>query len=126
MPFGMKNAPATFQRLINNLIVAIPRCEGYIDDVILYSDTWPEHLEQISMFFGKLSEAKLAVNLVKSDFSKAVVTYLGHVVGQGQVKPIMAKVEAITEFPVPTCRKELMRFLGMAGYYRSSVKISQM
>ena len=62
------------------------------------------------------------MNLVKSEFGHAHIIFLGHVVGQGQVKPVTAKVEAIAHFPIPTSRKELMRFLGMAGYYRKFCK----
>jgi hypothetical protein len=64
----------------------------------------------------------LTVNLVKSDFCKATVTFLGHVVGQGQVKPVDAKVVAITKFPKPETKRQLMRFLGMAGFYRKFCK----
>ena len=60
----------------------------------------------------------LTINLSKSEFGQAQVTYLGHVVGQGEVKPVSAKVEAIASFPRPESKKQLMRFLGMAGYYR--------
>ena len=68
--------------------------------------------------FERLSKAKLTINLAKSEFCHATLTFLGHVVGQGQVKPVEAKVKAISDFPVPTCKRQLMRFLGMAGYYR--------
>ena len=118
MPFGMRNSPATFQRLINRIISQIDGCEGYIDDVIIYSDTWEEHLEILRKFFKRLSEAKLTINLVKSEFGCGHVTYLGHIVGQGQVKSVNAKVEAIADFPQPTTKKHVMRLLGMAGYYR--------
>ena len=118
MPFGMKNSPATFQRLINKVISGLENCEAYIDDVIIYSDTFEDHLQRIRAFFNRLSDAKLTVNLAKSEFCHATLTFLGHVVGQGQVKPICAKVEAISVFPVPSCKRQLMRFLGMAGYYR--------
>ena len=60
----------------------------------------------------------LTINLSKSEFGQAQVTYLGHVVGLGEVKPVSAKVEAIANFPPPESKKQLMRFLGMAGYYR--------
>ena len=60
----------------------------------------------------------LTINVSKSGFGQAQVTYLGHVVGQGEVKPVSAKVEAIATFPRPESKKQLMRFLGMAGYYR--------
>ena len=66
----------------------------------------------------RLAEAKLTGNLVKGEFGHAHIIFLGHVVGQGQVKPVTAKVGAIAHFPIPASRKELMRFLGMAGYYR--------
>ena len=66
-----------------------------------------------------MREAKLTINLMKSEFGKATVKYLGHIVGQGQVRPLDAKVQTIAKFPIPTSRKELARFLGMAGYYRN-------
>jgi hypothetical protein len=118
MPFGLKNAPATFQRMINQIVTDIPGCEAYIDDVIIYSETWDEHVERIRLLFQKLAYANLTVNLVKSEFGQTTVLYLGHVVGQGQVRPYQAKVEAIERFPPPSRKKELMRFLGMAGFYR--------
>ena len=96
MPFGMKNAPATFQRMVNKLVRGIDGCEGYVDYV-----------------------AKLTINLVKSKFGKATVKYLGHIVDQGQVRPLDAKIQTIAKFPIPTSWKEHARFLGMAGYYRN-------
>ena len=122
MPFGMKNSPATFQRLVNNVICGLDGCDAYIDDVIIYSDSWNDHLQRIRNFFDRLSKAKLTVNLAKTEFCHATVTFLGHLVGQGQVKPLEAKVSAISEFPVPKCKRQLMRFLGMAGYYRKFCK----
>ena len=122
MPFGMKNSPATFQRLVNNVICGLDGCDAYIDDVIIYSDSWSDHLQRIRKFFDRLSTAKLTVNLAKTEFCHATVTFLGHLVGQGHVKPLEAKVNAISEFPVPKCKRQLMRFLGMAGYYRKFCK----
>ena len=119
MPFGMKNAPATFQRMVNKLVRDIDGCEGYIDDVVIFSDNWSDHICQIKRFFQIMREAKLTINLMKSEFGKATVKYLGHIVGQGQVRPLDAKIQTIVKFPIPTSRKELARFLGMAGYYRS-------
>ena len=118
MPFGMKNSPATFQRLVNPLISNLDGCKAYIDDAIIFSEEWQQHLQIIRTFFDRLNEAKLTVNLAKSEFCHANLTFLGHIVGQGQVKPVEAKVEAISDFPVPTGKRQLMRFLGMAGYYR--------
>ena len=66
----------------------------------------------------KLSETKLTISLAKIKFCHATLTFLGHVVGHGQVKLIEAKVEAFSDFPVLTCKRQLMRFHGMSGYYR--------
>ena len=79
-------------------------------------------MDRLRNLFLKLREAQLTVNLAKTELGCAYVTYLGHQVGQGQVKPLDAKVEAIVNFPTPKNRRELMRFLGMAGYYRKFCK----
>ena len=108
-PFGMKNSAATFQRMVKTVIRDLEGCEGYIDDVVIYSSDWTEHLKRIKAFFERISKANLTINLVKSDFGQDTVNYLGHVVGQGQVRPIGAKVEAISNFSAPTSKKQLMR-----------------
>ena len=118
MPFGMKNSPASFQRLINKVIAGLHGCEAYIDDVVIYSDTWQACLQIIRTFFDRLTEAKLTINLSKSEFAQAQASYLGHVVGKGKVKPVNAKIAAISEFLQQENKKQLMHFLGMAGYYR--------
>ncbi len=90
----------------------------YLDDVVVYSQTWDEHIVQIIALFDRFVKANLTVNLLKCEFAKATVVYLGKVVGQGQVLPVRAKVETIDNYPTPTTKKELMRFLGMVGFYR--------
>lgn len=97
-------------------------CAIYLDDVVLYSDSWEDHLQRIQALFDHLAWPRLTVNLAKCDFAKATVTYLGKVVGQGQVRPVRAKVWAVDQFPVPITKKELSRFLGMVGYYRGFCK----
>ena len=118
MPFGMKNSPATFQRLVNKVISGLDGVGNYIDFVIISSNTWEEHLRLVRSFFDRLSEFQLTVNFNKREFCHGTLTYLSHVVGQGQVKPIFAKVQAFNDFPVPLNKKQLTGFLGMAGYYR--------
>ena len=122
MPFGMNNAPATFQRMINSVICDLDFCEAYINDVIIVSESWDQHVKHVKLFFDKMLDANLTIDLAKSEFGKATVEYLGHVVGQGQVKPITAKVDVILNFPVPKCKKDIMRFLGMVGFYRKFCK----
>ena len=102
MLFGIKNAPATFQRMVNKLVRDIDGCEGYIDDVVIFSDNWSDHICQIERFFQIMQEAKLTINLMKSKFGKVTVKYLGHIVGQGQLRPLDTKIQTIAKFPLPT------------------------
>ena len=113
MSFGMKNAKASFQRMVNKLVRDIDGCKGYIDDVVIYSDNWSDHIRQIKCFFQIMLEAKLTINLMKSEFGKATVKYLGHIVGQGQIRPLDPKIQTIAKFPIPISQKEIVRFLGM-------------
>lgn len=118
MPFGMKNAPATFQRLMCHVLGDLPNCCVYLDDVVIYDHDWGSHMSRLKKVLTLLADASLTLNLAKCEFGKATVTYLGKQVGQGQVRPVDAKVEAILSFPTPTTRRELRRFLDMVGYYR--------
>lgn len=122
MAFGLKNAPATFQRLMHLVLSDVPNCTVYLDDIVVYTDTWSEHVSSLREVFKRLSQAQLTLNLVKCEFGKATVTYLGKVVGHGQVRPLTAKVEAVLSYPTPTTRRELRRFLGLVGYYRCFCK----
>ena len=120
MPFGLRNVPATFQRLMNQVVAGLKGCAAYLDNVVIYSETWAEHVDQIRALFEQLAWANLTINIAKCEFAKGTVTYL--VVGQGQVCPVRAKVIDVDQFPTPTTKKELMRFLGMVGYYRGFCK----
>ena len=82
LPFGLKNAPATFQRMINNIIVDLPNTTAYLDDIATGNNTWHERLESVERLLVKLRDANLTGNLMKSEFGGATITYLGHVVGQ--------------------------------------------
>ncbi len=119
LAFGLRNAPATFQRLMCKVLSNVKNCEAYLDDVVCYSENWESHLKTLEEVFTRFKEANLTLNLAKCEFCHATVKYLGKEVGQGTVRPVEAKVSAIVNFPVPQTKRELRRFLGMAGYYRS-------
>ncbi len=95
MAFGLRNAPATFQRLVNRVIEGMRNVEAYLDDLVIYSASWSEHIKQLDTLFNRLFCANLTVNLAKCEFGRATVTYLGKIVGGGQVRPVESKVEAI-------------------------------
>ena len=86
MPFEMKNSPAMFQCLINMIINGLENCDMHIDDVIIYNDTWEEHLTTIWRFLDQLNDAQLTINLNKTEFCKSHVQYIGHNVGEKSSK----------------------------------------
>ncbi len=79
MPFGLRNAPATFQRLMTKVLGNLKGCAVYLDDVVVFSDTRSQHLERIRALFSRLAEARLIISLAKCEFERVMVTYLGRV-----------------------------------------------
>ncbi|KAL7852048.1 hypothetical protein SRHO_G00178330 [Serrasalmus rhombeus] len=122
MAFSLQNAPATFQRLMITVLGDVPNCDAYLDDIVVYLDTWEHHMQLQEIVFTRLRDASLVLNLEKCEFGKGVVTYLSRVVGNGMVQPLDAKVQAISSFSTPQTQRELKRFLGMTGYYRCFCK----
>lgn len=92
MSFVLRNAPATVQRLMNRVVSG---CAVYLDDLIVCTDTWEQHLEHVRALFSRLAEAHLTVSLAKCEFGKATVVSLGREVGHGSVRPLQEKVCAI-------------------------------
>lgn len=122
MPYGMKNSPATFQRLMNMVVQGLDNCCVYLDDVVVFSDSWEHHFTILKNLLTRLNSANLVVNLKKCEFVCAQVQYLGYVVGLGKVRPPDSKVDALKDFPAPRNKRELRRFLGCIGYYRRFLK----
>lgn len=120
MPFGLKNAPSTFQRVMDNILLGIQneRCLVYMDDIIIYSPTIHEHMARLKEVFKRLRKANLKIQPDKCEFLRKEVAYLGHLVTKDGVKPNPAKVECIKNFPEPKNPKDIKSFLGLAGYYR--------
>ena len=121
MPFGLSTAPTAFQALMNEVVRQIPGTTVYIDDILVYSDIWEDHVDRLGKLFSALSEAGLVINLRKSDFGHAQVTYLGFRVGQGLLAPLDSKIQCIVKLPAPTNRRAVRRFLGMIGFYRKFI-----
>ncbi len=109
--FLQYSAKCPFHRLMNGVLSGVPDCEVYLDNVVVYSNSWEDHLAKLDVVFGRLVNASLTLNLAKCEFAKAVVAYLCKCVGQGQVRPVEAKVYAIVEFPIPSNKRELRLFL---------------
>ena len=119
MPFGLSGAPATFQRLMDKVLRGTSGFAGvYLDDIIVYGNTWSEHLKNLEIVLQKVQEAGLTLKLKKCNFGVSECTYLGHRIGRGGVLPENSKVKAIQGMPIPRTKKQVRSFLGMVGYYR--------
>ena len=124
MPFGLCNAPATFQRLMERCMgeLNLRDCLIYLDDIIVFSSTFEEHLEKLQAVFSRLALHNLKLKARKCEFFKSRVVYLGHVVSEEGIQADPAKIEAVQNWPVPKNVKEVRQFLGFTGYYRRFVK----
>ena len=97
-------------------------CVAYLDDVIIFSTSWEEHLSHIYHVLTTLRDAGLTAKPSKCQFGMDQCVYLGHVVGNGQVRPEDNNVEAVQRWPVPTTKKQACAFLGLTGYYRKFIR----
>ena len=122
MPFGLQGAPATFQRMMDKLLDGLGDfAKAYIDDLIIFSTSWEDHLKHLRTVLQRLEEAGLTVKPMKCQFAMAECTYLGHVVGGGKVQMELSKIRAIQNFEIPKTKKEVRSFLGLTGYYRKFI-----
>jgi RNase H-like domain found in reverse transcriptase/Reverse transcriptase (RNA-dependent DNA polymerase)/Integrase zinc binding domain len=121
MPFGLKNAPATFARLMNTVLRGLPFVLVYMDDIIIHSKNWDEHIEHLEAVFQKLQDANLKLKLAKCNFGMLAVLFLGHQVSGDGVATDKAKLEKLQSLPKPTDVSSVRRFLGLASYYRRFV-----
>ena len=124
MSFGLCNAPATFQWLMDCVLAGLPwqSCLVYLDDIIILGRSLTEHLSNLREVFDRFREAGLKLEPSKCTFCQREVTFLGHAVSDKGVSTDPAKAEAITKWPTPTSRKEVQQFLGLANYYRRFVQ----
>lgn len=124
MPFGLKNAPATFQRLMNNVLSGLQGlyCFVYLDDIVIYANSIQDHENKLRSIFEKLKEHNLKLQPDKCEFMRHEVAYLGHIISNQGVSPDPEKTKAITKFPIPKNQKDIKSFLGLIGYYRKFIE----
>ena len=120
MPYGLSGAPATFQRLVDSIIgpQLYPYCFAYLDDVIVATPSFEEHLQCLSRVFGLLKEAGLKLNEEKCEFACSELRYLGYLVNEFGLQVDPEKIAPIVDYPRPQNVKTLRRFLGMCSFYR--------
>ena len=123
MPFGVRNAPAVFQELMQGVLHDTTGfATAYMDDVIIYSNSWDDHLAHIRAVLDRLRTENLTVNPSKCVWGGTSMTFLGHEVGAGRMSLPAHRVEALSNYRKPTTKKGLRAFLGSVGFYRRYAK----
>ncbi|KAL4126715.1 hypothetical protein QTP88_010924 [Uroleucon formosanum] len=124
MPFGLKGAPGTFQRMINKVLSGLNGLKAfvYLDDIITYAKDLPDHSQKLTDILERLRQFNLKLQPLKCEFLRKEVTYLGHQITDEGVKPDSKLVECVQNFPVPQNVKGIKSFLGLSGYYRRFIQ----
>ena len=124
MPFGLCNAPAVFQRLMDLVLSGIQweRCLVYIDDIVIMGKTFERHLQNLKLVLERLRRAGLKLKPSKCSLFQDKVVYLGHVVTRDGIHTDPEKVNAVSKWPVPTSGRDVQQFLGLVGYYRNYIQ----
>lgn len=120
MPFGLCNAPATFRRFMDKLITPElkPKVFCYLDDIIIVSESFEEHLYYLNLVLGRLFQAGLTINLDKCEFGCSEIKYLGFLINKCGLQVDPEKIHPVVNFPTPKNIKELQRFIGMSSWYK--------
>ncbi|UYV70144.1 K02A2.6-like, partial [Cordylochernes scorpioides] len=124
MPFGLCNAPATFERMIDSVLGSLKwnMCLCYLDDIVVYAPTFEEHLRRLQLVLSCIQKAGLSLNHKKCLFGSRRIKILGHLVDANGIHPDPDKVEAVSKFPRPRNISELRSFLGLCSYYRRFIE----
>ena len=124
LPFGLTNAPSTFQRIMECVLRGLnwKSCLIYLDDIIVFSRTFDEHLLRLRDVFERFRDADLKLKPTKCSFAKDTVKFLGHIITPKGISPDTTKVTLVQNFPTPITTKQVKSFLGLAGYYRRFIQ----
>ncbi|KAG6439566.1 hypothetical protein O3G_MSEX000882, partial [Manduca sexta] len=123
MPFGLANAPAVFSRLIRRALGSLEsKIAIYLDDLTIPSTSIEEGIDLLEEVLNLLTKANLKLNLKKCSFLKTSVSYLGHEVTAGSIRPGLTKINAVSEFKRPQNVHQIRQFIGLASYFRKFVR----
>jgi len=124
LPFGVKNGVSGFNRVLNHILrdKLWKSCLAYVDDVLVMSSTFEEHVQRLHEIFDTLEKANLTLKLAKCSFFQKSVKYLGHILSKSGLSPSPALISPIMDWPVPTNAKLVQKFLGLSAYYRTFIR----
>jgi hypothetical protein len=124
LPMGLTNACATFQRLMDRVLLGLigDICLVYLDDIIIYSSDATSHLEHVRLVTDRLRQNNLKIKMSKCKFAQKRVEYLSHIIEDGKIYPNDAKVKALYHYNQPKTVKQVQAFLGLVSYYRKFIK----
>src|SRR6266542_2082727 len=124
MPFGLKGAPATFQRLMTKVLgpYLYDFVMVYLNDIIIFSQTMDEHLQHMRKVLKALQQAGLKLKLKKCEFAKKQLKYLGFIVREFGIKPNPKKVRVIVDQLAPTNQMQIRSFFGMIRFFRNHIQ----
>lgn len=122
MPFGLKNNPSEFSRIMYQILGHLEFVLNYIDDITIHSKSIEDHFKHIQIVIETLAKANLKLNASKCQWFKTELNILGHNVSEIGISMDKSKIESVLNFPTPSTLREILVFLGMTGYYRSFIK----
>ena len=124
MPFGLSNAPATFQRVMEMALHGLQwsTCLIYLDDIVVHAQSFLEHVTRLEGVLQRIRASGLKLSPEKCYFLKSSVAFLGHVVSAEGVQPNQENIEKLKDWPKPTCATDIRAFLGLANYYRRHIQ----
>ena len=124
LPFGLCNSPATFQRIMETCLgdLNMQICVIYLDDLIVFSDTFEEHMERLELIFNRLRQYNLKLAPQKCVFCKTEVDYVGYTVSERGISADPQKIDKVRNWPTPKNPDDVRQFVGFAGFYRRFIK----
>ncbi|GBL53970.1 Retrovirus-related Pol polyprotein from transposon 297 [Araneus ventricosus] len=123
MPFGLRNAPSTFQRMVNHVLKPVlgDCCECYLDDIVIYSNTPEEHYQDVEKVLTLLHKAKLTLKPEKCHFFQRQLEFLGYLVSEDGMRPQENKIRTVQDFPIPHRGKKIRQFLGLCSWHKAFI-----
>ena len=121
MPFGLFNAGASYCRMMRELLLGLDNVDSYVDDIIIHTQTWDQHIVTLRAVFDRLRNAGITVKPSKCCIGFHSVDFVGHHVGDGKIQTQNDKIEKVKNAPIPLTVTQVRSFLGLTGYYRKFI-----